>query len=63
MTSSANEKGQYLDISEFFSNLTLLVTLRIPKLILRYQYNYYKFGIWNKWGNDAHDYYLDSSNN
>ena len=55
MTSSANEKGQFLDIFEFFSNFTLLVTLRIPKLILRYQYNYYKLGIWSKWDNDAHD--------
>ena len=56
-------KVNFLDISEFLSNLTLLVTLRIPKLILRYQYNYYRFGIWNELGNDAYDYYLDSSNN
>ena len=32
MTSSTNEKGQFLDISEFFSNLTLLVALKIPTL-------------------------------
>ena len=27
------KKGQFLDISEFFSNLTLLVALKIPRLI------------------------------
>ena len=36
----AMKKDQFLDISELFSNLILIVALKIPKLILCYHCNY-----------------------
>ena len=47
------KKGQFSDISEFFSNLTLLVALKIPRLIPRYHCNYCRWGNWSKWGSNG----------
>ena len=52
-------KTSFFDITKFFSNLELLVALKIPKLIPCYYCYYCKLGIWSKWSNKAHDWYLD----
>ena len=48
------KKGQFLDILEFFSNLTLLMALKIPRLILRYHCHYCRWADWSKWGAMEH---------
>ena len=49
------KKGQFLDIGKFFSNLTLLVALKIPKFIPRYHRNSVDEVIEVNGGNVAHD--------